>query len=105
MIKRSNKYSNHKVDMAGIKFDSKKEAARYRELQLLEKAGVVADIELQPKYRIVINDRKVCDYTADFRYIEEGKTIVEDVKGYKTPVYNLKKKLMAAVYGIEIRET
>jgi hypothetical protein len=100
------KYGNKKTVIDGITFDSKKEAGRYQELRLLERAGEIAHLELQPRYAIEINGVKVCTYVADFRYTPKGggKEIIEDVKGMKTPVYNLKKKLMKAVKMIEIRE-
>ena len=102
------KYRAIKTEVDGIKFDSKKEANRYDQLRLLEKARQISQLELQPSFRIEINGVKVCDYKGDFRYVEDGKTIVEDVKSEitrKLPVYRLKKKLMYAVYGIEILET
>jgi len=88
----------------GIVFDSKKEMKRYCELKFMEAAGAISSLKLQPKYRIVMN---LCDcgcYIADFSYVEDGKFIVEDVKGVKTPVYKLKKKLVEASYDITITE-
>ena len=104
-IERGNKYSNRKVEVDGITFHSKKEGKRYQDLSILEKAGMIQALELQPRYTMVINDRKVTTYVADFRYTEDGKTVVEDTKGFKTDVYKLKKKLMLALYDIEIKET
>tara|TARA_R100001086_G_C11790169_1_gene245973 strand:+ start:645 stop:965 length:321 start_codon:yes stop_codon:yes gene_type:complete len=104
-IERGNKYSNRKVEVDGITFHSKKEGKRYQDLSILEKAGMIQSLELQPRYPMVINDRKVTTYVADFRYTEDGKTVVEDTKGFKTDVYKLKKKLMLALYDIEIKET
>lgn len=96
----------------GIRFASTKEASRYQELLLLEKAGDVRDLELQPKFPLYVCGRKngelhkVCDYIADFRYRQgpRGLLVIEDVKGVKTPTYRLKKKMTEAQYGIEIRE-
>ncbi len=102
---KRNKYGAIKTVVDGFKFDSKKEAARYSQLKLLVKAGVVTKLELQPRYDLIINTVKCGFYKADFRYFENGKEVVEDVKGMKTPVYNLKKKLIKAIYGIEIFET
>lgn len=99
-----NKYRNQPEEINGIKFASKKEAKRYGELGFLVKAKVITNLELQPRYPIVINGVKVTTYVADFRYVEDGKTVVEDTKGYKTDIYKLKKKLMSAVHGIEIQE-
>ena len=73
----------------------------------MERGGIVTDLELQVKYDIVINDIKICKYIADFVYKEESpdgeiKEIVEDAKGFETPEFKLKKKLMKAVHGIDI---
>ena len=87
-------------------FASAKEAKRYEELVLLEKAGEIADLKCQVVYKIVINDCHVCKYIADFTYLDRGnRKVVEDAKGYQTEVYKLKRKLMKAVHGIEILET
>lgn len=89
----------------GQNFDSKKERDRYIEL----KHEGVKDLKCQVSYKIVVNDVKICNYIADFVYTDhKGQTVVEDVKSpmtRKLPVYRLKKKLMLAVYGIEIKET
>ena len=98
------KYSNQPIEVDGIKFASKKEAKRYGELTMLVKAGAIKDLELQPRYPIIINGIKVTTYVADFRYANRWGTVVEDTKGYKTDVYKIKKKLMSAVHGIEIEE-
>lgn len=100
------KYRNRKTVVDGITFDSVKEARRYGELKRLERAGEIRGLELQPRFPIIVNGIKVCEYRADFDYYNAaGNQIVEDVKGFKTPIYNLKKKLMRAVYGIDILET
>lgn len=93
----------------GIRFPSKREAKRYQELKLLEKAGEITHLELQVPYEIAVNGQKICKYIADFRYYlwdgQTGKQTVEDCKGYRTPEYRLKKKLMLACHGIEVLET
>lgn len=100
-----NKYRAVKTEVDGITFDSKREAARYMELMLLQKAGEISRLELQPKYDCVVNGHKICTYRADFRYFDASNSIVEDVKGMKTPVYRLKKKLVEALYpGVKIQE-
>jgi len=69
-------------------------------------AGEIINLELQPKFPIEVNGIKICTYIADFRYKErDGTEVVEDCKGFKTDVYRLKKKLVKAIYGIEILET
>lgn len=102
------KFGNRWTEVDGIKFQSQAEATRYSELRLLEKAGLISGLELQPRYNIHVNGHHVCQYRGDFRYVDEfGKTVVEDVKSKHTrtlPVYSLKKKLMKAVYGIDIVE-
>jgi hypothetical protein len=101
------KYRNHKVAIDGIQYDSKKEASRHAELLLLERGGVISNLELQPVYRIEINGILVCKYIGDFRYVENGQAVVEDVKSpitRKHPVYRLKYKLVQAVHGISIKE-
>jgi Protein of unknown function (DUF1064) len=105
-VSQASKYHNCKTIVHGIQFDSKKEAERYQELLWMEQFGLIHKIELQPKYELVVNDQKIGAYYGDFRYelTETGESITEDVKGMKTPVYQIKKKLVKALYGIEIRE-
>jgi hypothetical protein len=94
------------VDGPDGHFDSKKELARWQVLKLLLAAGDIHDLERQIPYRIVINDYHVCDYIADFVYADrKNRRIVEDVKGIRTQVYRLKKKLLWAVHGIAVKET
>lgn len=104
MIKRS-KYGAKKTVVDGITFDSKAEATRYSVLKIVQASGLITDLRLQVPYQITVNGKKVCRYVADFVYSENGKEVVEDVKGMKTPVYNLKKKLMEAVFGVVIFES
>lgn len=104
MIKRS-KYGAKKTVVDGITFDSQAEATRYSVLKIVQASGLITDLRLQVPYQITVNGKKVCRYVADFVYSENGKEVVEDVKGMKTPVYNLKKKLMEAVFGVVIFES
>jgi len=103
------KYSARRVEVKGITFHSQREAARWQELMLMNQAGEVSNIRLQVAYPIVVNDVHVCTYIADFVYIETYRgisiEIVEDCKGYQTAVYRMKRKLMKAIYGIDIRES
>lgn len=109
-MRRESKYHNRKTTVDGIMFDSRKEAVRYRELRLLERAGEIRNLRLQVKYEIIpkMGKERATYYIADFVYEErkDGRweTVVEDCKGMKTDVYKLKKKLMRHVHGIEIRE-
>jgi Protein of unknown function (DUF1064) len=100
------KYKNRKTLYLGIKFDSQKEARRYQELLQLERAGHICNLELQPRYDLIVNGHNCGFYKADFRYVATSTVIVEDVKSpaTRTPVYLLKKKLVKALYGIEISE-
>ena len=107
------KYNSKKTVVDGQKFDSKKEANRYQELVLLEKAGVIKDLSRQVKFVLIPSQRdengkvieRECSYKADFMYYDEaGETIVEDVKGFRTKEYIIKRKLMLYQYGIRIRE-
>jgi hypothetical protein len=102
---KRNKYGAKKTVVDGITFDSKREAKRYGELKLMERAGYIANLQLQPRYDFVINGVKCGFYKADFKYSDELGVRVEDVKGMKTPVYRLKKKLMKALHDIDILET
>jgi hypothetical protein len=98
------KYGAIRTEVDGVTFASKAEARRYAELKLLERAGEIAQLELQPRYPLVVNGVKVATYVGDFRYIERGGLVVEDTKGVRTPVYKLKAKLMLAVHGITVKE-
>ena len=105
MSERRGKYNAKKTEVDGRVFDSRAEARRYSELCLLGKAGEIQDIECQPKFDIKVNSQHICNYIADFRYLNKfGEPMVEDVKGVKTPVYRLKKKLVEALYNITITE-
>jgi hypothetical protein len=88
-----------------IKFDSEQEYKGYSDLKLLKTLGIVKDIKLQVPYKIVINGKLICTYKSDFDVtFSDGHTEVWDYKGMKTPVYNLKKKLVKAILGIDIIE-
>lgn len=102
---RQSKYKNVRTEVDGITFASKKEAKRYGELRLMQKAGVIDHLKTHPAFPLVINDECVCSYIADFCYnLPDGKLVVEDCKGFKTDVYKLKAKLMKAVHGIDVVE-
>lgn len=105
--KQSSKYKAEKTVVDDITFDSKKEANRYNELKLLERTNVVKDLRRQVPYVLIEKSKygRSIRYLADFVYIENGETVVEDCKGVRTPVYLLKKRLMAEKFGILIRET
>lgn len=104
------KYHAVKVKADGITFDSKSEYRRYVELRMLERAMKIRSLEVHKKFPLIVNGKSVGNYIADFVYEEvvtgAGGTerVIEDVKGVRTPVYNLKKKLMKACLGVNIRE-
>jgi hypothetical protein len=87
-------------------YASKKEAARAQELQLMLKAGAISDLKEQVKFVLIPKQEgeRECSYYADFVYQFKGETVTEDVKGMKTPVYRLKRKLLKHVHGITITE-
>lgn len=100
-----NKYRAIKTEVDGIVFDSKREAARYSDLKLLVRAGTIMDLQIQPAFELTVNGVRIGEYRADFCYRAlDGKTTVEDVKGVRTPVYRLKKRLVEALYSIRILE-
>lgn len=88
-------------------FDSGREAERYYELRLLERAGKISGLRRQVPYVLIPAQKgeRACKYIADFVYMENGEEIVEDCKGYRTEVYRLKRKMMLYIHGIKIRET
>lgn len=124
-IKRQ-KYGAQRTEVDGVMFHSKKEAARYRELLLRQRAGEIRGLRLQPKFELeaarALRTRVVGIYRADFAYDERirleaacgralagdngyvWKPVIEDVKGFRTPLYKWKKRHVEAQYGIEIRE-
>jgi hypothetical protein len=100
------KYHAKKTVDDGIIFQSRKEAKRYQELKLMQRAGLISDLRRQVKYELIPKQQgeRAVSYIADFVYTEDGKTVVEDVKGVRTPVYKIKKKLMLWRHGVKIRE-
>lgn len=116
------KYGANKATVDGIIFDSRREARRYSQLKLLERAGEISDLQLQVKFELIptqfeeveVNgkirrgkciERSIC-YYADFVYTDNstGETVVEDAKGMRTPEYVMKRKLMLYIHGIQIKE-
>lgn len=106
------KYNSKKTVVDGQKFDSEKEANRYQELLLLKRVGAIKNLNRQVKFVLIPSQRdengkvveRECSYKADFTYEEGIKTVVEDVKGYRTKEYIIKRKLLLYKYGIRIRE-
>lgn len=112
--KKLPKYRNTRTEVDGITLDSKHEAARYRELRLLERAGLIAGLRVQVPYELAPSVRfsdearakPALRYVADFVYLDKktGKTVVEDAKGVVTPEYRAKRHLMLHLFGIEVQE-
>ena len=104
---KANKYGvapKAKRTFDGVVYDSKLEKDWMVKLKLLERAGQISDLRTQVSFPIILNDVLVCQYIADFVYSENGSDVVADAKGMLTKEYILKKKLMKAVYGIDIKE-
>ena len=126
-MRRYRKYNNRKIEVDGMVFDSKKEASRYEELLLLQKAGAISGLRRQVRYVLIPAQREWCDeiYTrgenkgknkpgkvlerectsiADFVYYQNGEVVVEDTKGFRTKEYIIKRKLMLYMHHIRIKE-
>ena len=120
-VGRRNKYGAKVKIVDGHRFASQKEALRYGALKLLERAGEIRRLVLQPKFPFHLKDRTIFTYIADFEYEERVRgtvgalqiagafphwnRVIEDSKGFRTKEYRLKKKLIECYYGITIRET
>lgn len=108
--KKRAKYRNVKTEVDGLKFDSKKEAKRWVELKQLLDAGRISNLMRQVTFQlvpqVVLDGRKQqpVKYVADFQYQLGNQIVVEDVKGFKTPEYRMKRKMMKAFLGIEVEE-
>lgn len=110
----ANKYRNVKVEVDGHIFDSKAEAARYAVLKIQEQAGIITKLKLQKKFQLIPNQKdpktgktlfKEVSYVADFVYYDShGEFVIEDVKGFRTPIYRLKRALFYFRYGWLIKE-
>ncbi len=102
---KQSKYRNVRCEVNGERFDSKREAQRWHQLKLEQRAGLIINLQRQVPFELTVNGRKVAKYVADFTYMRDGEAITEDVKGARTAVYILKSKLMLACHGITILET
>lgn len=103
-LKRS-KYGNNKTEYNGNLYDSQKEATRAQQLDIMLQGNAIKGWERQVPLKIEYNGVKICTYKVDFVVTHlDGTTDYEDVKGYVTDIYKLKKKLVKAFYGIDIIE-
>ena len=105
------KYGNYKTEYDGIVFDSRKEAQRYAELKLLQRAGLIRDLKLQVPFELIPKQerdgkcvQRSVKYIADFVYFKDGQMVVEDTKGMRTDVFKLKKKMMLWLWDIDVVE-
>lgn len=99
------KYKNKKVIFDGIEFDSRREFAYYLDFKKLQAAGEITHLEVHPTFVCGVNGMKVCTYEADFAFKDKGRKRVIDVKSPATarlPVFRLKKKLVRALYGVDV---
>lgn len=106
-MSRKPKYRNKKTVVDGLTFDSAHEARVWQELRLLERAGQITDLKRQVRFPFEVNSVKIGTFVADFTYMENGALVVVDAKSAPTaklPVYVMKKKLMRALYSIEVQE-
>ena len=111
----NSKYHNSKITVAGERFDSQGEYNRWCELKLLEKAGRIRDLKRQVYFELIpaqyeIDEKgrrrlveRALGYVADYVYLEDGKTVVEDYKGLQTEAFKIKKKLMLYLKGIKVK--
>jgi hypothetical protein len=121
LVLKGNKFHAKKAMVDGIKFDSQREAARYSELKIMERAGLIRDLELQPQFFLAVGERPVlirstrykngrqAKYSADFAYwdVERGRRVVEDVKSpaTRTEAYVIRKAVVEAMYpDLQINE-
>lgn len=110
---KKSKYHAQKTVLDGIKFDSKKEANRYAELKLMERAGLIKGLQRQVRFELIpafdVDGKhyRPTTYVADFVYtdVKSGKQVVEDCKGFRTDIYRLKAKMFAHKFGVSILET
>ena len=122
-FRRSGKYNARPFYVEGIRFDSKREGLRYRDLRLLESAGEIRDLRRQVPFELIPVQREpdqvgprggirkgkvienAVEYVADFVYqTKDGETVVEDAKGYRTRDYIIRRKLMLFRLGIKVKE-
>lgn len=110
-MNRPTKYHARKVTIDNETFDSMKEYHRWKDLQLMQRAGQISNLQRQVGYLLIPTQRidgKVVErsvkYIADFVYTQNGMPVVEDTKGFKTKEYIIKRKLMLHEYGIRIKE-
>ena len=100
-MRARHKFNAVRSELDGIKFPSKKECNRYRQLKLLQASGEVSFCLRQVPFHLVGGVKYVCDFLI---FWSDGNVTIEDVKGMKTSLYTAKKKMVEATYPIEITE-
>lgn len=95
---KPSKYRNARCEWKGEKFDSKRELERHLVLLDMQKRGEISDLLRQYPFTIKVEGMKICTYVADWRYVQRGQNVIEDAKGFRTPEFKLKWKLMHALY-------
>lgn len=103
-VTKRNKHGAVKKDIDGLTFASTGEAWHYASLRLRAQTHEITELRMQVPFSLDVNGVHICEYIADFTYMHGGVFVVEDFKGYKTRLYELKKKLMLACHGIAINE-
>jgi len=98
LARKPNKYRAVRTTVDNIPFDSKLESRKYQELKLLERTGAISDLTLQPSFPIIWNGQKITIVKGDFQFVEHGKTVVIDAKGFDNQLSKLKRKLVVAFY-------
>jgi Protein of unknown function (DUF1064) len=102
--KKPSKFRSKRVEIDGISFASKREGARWRVLQLLQRGGVISNLRRQVRFPLSVNDSRITAYVADFVYNDiNGELVVEDAKGFATDVFRIKAKWMKAEHNITVR--
>lgn len=100
---RRSKYGNKPVVIDNIRFASQREGNRFSALKLMERAGLITDLERQISYKLDVAGIHVSSYICDFRYrTHAGELVIEDSKGFETPEFKIKRKLMKACHGIDV---
>lgn len=104
--KKRTKFGAKKETVDGYVFDSMMEARRYGQLKYLQIGKLISKLRIHPKYSIDVNGQHICTVIVDFDYLDHrtNEIVVEDVKGARTALFILKKKLMLACHGIEVKE-
>ena len=108
---RRGKYNSERVQLDGYTFDSKAEARRYGALRLLVASGHIRDLRVHPRYVLqkawidaAGKKQSAITWTGDFQYLEDGRLVIEDVKGVRTAVFNLKLRMFKFKYpGVIVR--